>query len=82
MDMSKTPAAEAAAHTQPTSLPGEPHNRDMSNPGELWAFVIAAVLIGALGAGFLTAGLAGVGAVMVALVPLLYVVLVMISVGR
>lgn len=80
MDMSKTPAP--ASHTQTTSLPGEPHNRDTSNPGELWAFALAAVLIGALGAGFLTLGLPGVGLVMVALVPVLYVVLVMISVGR
>ena len=82
MDMSKHPAAEAATHAKPTSLPGEPHNRDLSNPGEVWAFVLAAVLVGALGAGFALAGIAGVGTVMVALVPVIYLVLITISVGR
>ena len=63
-------------------LPGEKHNRDLSNPGEVWAFVLALVLIAALGLGFVFAGLAGVGLVMVAVVPVLYIVLVTISVGR
>jgi hypothetical protein len=80
MDMSKTPAAEAHSHTQ--SLPGEPHNRDLSNPGEVWAFVVALAIIGALGAGFALNGLAGVGLVMVAIVPVVYLVLITISVGR
>jgi len=82
MDMSKHPAADAATHSKKLPLPGEPHNRDLSNPGEVWAFVLAAVLVGALGVGFLLAGLAGVGVVMVALVPVIYVVLITISVGR
>ncbi|MEZ5722740.1 MAG: hypothetical protein R3D59_14820 [Paracoccaceae bacterium] len=34
MDMSTHPTTDKTK----TSLPGEPHNRDMSNPGELWAF--------------------------------------------
>lgn len=79
MDMSKHPTADAA---KSTPLPGEPHNRDMSNPGETWAFVLAAALLGALGLGFAVGGLAGVGLVMVALVPVIYLVLVTISVGR
>lgn len=82
MDMSKTPAADAAGHSKTQSLPGEPHNRDMSNPGELWGFVLALVLVAALGAGFLLNGLAGVGIVMVALVPVIYLALITISVGR
>ena len=82
MDMSKTPAAEAATHSKVKLLPGEPHNRDMSNPGEVWAFVLAAVIVAALGAGFLLNGLAGIGVVMVALVPVIYIALVTISVGR
>ncbi|OIP84728.1 MAG: hypothetical protein AUK37_05295 [Rhodobacterales bacterium CG2_30_65_12] len=82
MDMTKNPAAHAAAHTKPKSLPGEPHNRDMSNPGEIWGFVLAVVLIAVLGAGFLLNGLAGVGIVMVAIVPVVYIVLITISVGR
>lgn len=82
MDMSKTPAAEAATHNQVKSLPGEPHNRDLSNPGEVWAFVLAAVIVAALAVGFLLNGLAGVGVVMVALVPVIYIALVTISVGR
>jgi hypothetical protein len=78
MDMSNNPHAS----TKPQPLPGEPHNRDLSNPGEVWAFVLAAVLIAALVIGFLVSGLAGVGVVMVALVPVIYIVLVTISVGR
>lgn len=72
MDMSKHPQADAAA----------PHARDKSNPGEMGAFVLALVLVAALGAGFLLGGVAGITMVMVALVPVLYVVLVTISVGR
>lgn len=82
MDLSKTPAAEGAAHHKVKSLPGEPHNRDLSNPGEVWAFALAALLIAVLAGGFLLNGLAGVGVVMVALVPVIYVALVTISVGR
>lgn len=82
MDMSKTPTAQAAAHSHTKPLPGEPHNRDMANPGEIWGFVLAAVIIAALGVGFLLNGLAGVGVVMVAVVPVIYIVLVTISVGR
>lgn len=79
MDMSKHPAEDTA---KPTKLPGEPHDRDMSNPGETWAFALALVLLGALGLGFALGGLAAVGTIMVALVPVLYVVLILISVGR
>ncbi len=79
MDMSNSPATEAAP--TPAPLPGEPHTRDLSNPGEGWAFVLAAVLLGALGLAFALGGPAGVGLLMVALVPVLYVVLVTISVG-
>ena len=42
MDLSNTPKAE----TTRTPLPGEKHNRDMSNPGEMWGFLLAAALIG------------------------------------
>ncbi|GKY87225.1 hypothetical protein [Sinisalibacter aestuarii] len=78
---------EMSSHPDPThakahSLPGEPHNRDMSNPGEVWAFVLAVVLLAVLGLAFAIAGLAGVGTVMVALVPVIYIVLITISVGR
>lgn len=82
MATTKTAGADAARHATKTPLPGEPHNRDLSNPGEVWAFVLAAVIIGALVVGFLLAGLTGVGLVMVAIVPVIYIVLVMISVGR
>lgn len=82
MDMSKTPAAEGATHHKVKSLPGEPHNRDMANPGEAMAFLLAAVIIAALGTGFLLNGVAGIGIVMVALVPVIYVVLLTITVGR
>lgn len=81
MEMSNHPAADAA-HAMPHSLPGEPHNRDMSNPGEVWGFVVAVVLVAALGAGFAIAGLGGLGTVMIALVPVVYYVLITISVGR
>lgn len=82
MDMSKTPVADAAAHAKTKSLPGEPHNRDMSNPGELLAFLLAGVIIAALATGFLFNGLAGVGIIMVFLVPVIYVALLTITVGR
>lgn len=82
MDMSKTPAAEAAAHTHTRSLPGEPHNRDLANPGEVWAFVLAALLIAVLATAFLLKGVAGIGIVMVSLVPVIYVALLTITVGR
>ena len=78
MDMSTHPTTDKTK----TSLPGAPHNRDMSNPGELWAFLLAAALLGGLGVGFALGGLAGVGIVMVALVPVIYLVLILISVGR
>lgn len=80
MDMSKHP--EQAAHARPAPMPGEPHDRDLSNPGEIWGFVLALGLVAALGTGFAVAGLAGLGAVMVALVPVIYLVLILISVGR
>lgn len=70
------------AHTTPQSLPGEKHNRDMANPGEMGAFLLALVIVAALGTGFLLKGLAGIGLVMVAIVPLVYIVLLLISVGR
>ena len=82
MDMSNSPNADTADNGKTKLRPGDPHNRDMSNPGEIWAFVLAAALVGGLGLGFLFGGLAGMGLVMVALVPAVYVVLVMISVGR
>jgi len=82
MDMSKTPAADAAVHTKTQPLPGEKHNRDLANPGEVWAFVLALAIVTALGVGFLLNGLAGIGIVMVAIVPVIYLALITISVGR
>jgi hypothetical protein len=82
MDMSKHPTAEAAAHATTRSLPGEAHNRDMSNPGEIWGFVLAAAILAVLGTGFALNGIAGIGLVMVAIVPVMYIALVLISVGR
>lgn len=82
MDSTHSPASHASHHAKPLPLPGEPHNRDLSNPGELWAFVLAAAILGALALGFLVAGLTGIGLVMVAIVPVIYLVLVTISVGR
>lgn len=58
------------------------HAHDRSNPGEMGAFLLALVLVAALAGGFLVAGVAGLTMVMVALVPVLYIVLVTISVGR
>ena len=78
MDMSKHPGADAA-HPQETT---DPHHHDTTNPGEVWAFALAAALVGALGLGFALGGLTGVGLVMVALVPVIYLVLIIISVGR
>ena len=52
MDMSTHPTTDKTK----TSLPGEPHNRDMSNPGELWAFLLAAALLGGLGVDVVVAG--------------------------
>ncbi|MCB1356382.1 MAG: hypothetical protein KDK53_07790 [Maritimibacter sp.] len=82
MDLSNTPKADQNTETTRTPLPGEKHNRDLSNPGELWGFLLAAALLGALGLGFALGGLAGVGITMVALVPVIYLVLILISVGR
>lgn len=70
------------AQTTPQSLPGEKHNRDMSNPGEMGAFLLALVIVAALATGFLLKGLAGVGLVMVMIVPMVYIALVLISIGR
>ena len=75
MDMSKHPNPE-------TDTTAASEHTDRSNPGELGAFVLALVLIAALGGGFALGGVAGLTMVMVALVPLIYVVLVTISVGR
>ena len=72
----------ADAHSKTNTLPGEKHNRDLSNPGEMGAFLLALLIVAALAVGFLLKGLSGVGLVMVAIVPVIYVVLVMISVGR
>jgi len=71
MDKSKQPQAEAAGHTH-----------DKSNPGEMGAFLLALVLVAALAGGFVLGGVAGMTMVMVALVPVLYIVLITISVGR
>lgn len=82
MDMSNHPGPDAKPNAGTKLRPGDPHNRDMSNPGELWAFVLAVALLGALGLGYLFGGFAGIGLVMVALVPAVFIVLIMISVGR
>lgn len=86
MDMSKHPGPDTttAPTTTPTTelRPGDAHKRDMSNPGELWGFVLAVALIGGLGLGYLFGGLPGLALVMVAIVPVIYVVLVTISAGR
>lgn len=82
MDMSNQPKTAETVHAEARSLPGEPHNRDMSNPGEIWGFVLAAVLVAALATAYVLSGLAGVGVVMVAMVPIIYTVLILISVGR
>lgn len=74
--------ADHNAHAVPHTLPGEPHNRDMANPGELWAYLLAAVIVAALAIGYGLSGLAGVGAVMIGLVPIVFVALLMITVGR
>jgi hypothetical protein len=58
------------------------HNRDKSNPGELGAFLLALLLVAALALGFVFNGVAGLTMVMVVLVPLIYVVLILISVGK
>lgn len=47
----------------------------------LWAFAIALIIIATLVVGFLALGLAGVGLVMVGITPVIYVILVMISIG-
>jgi len=58
------------------------HGRDKSNPGEMGAFLLALVLVAALALGFVFGGVAGVTMVMVALVPVIYVVLITVSVGK
>ncbi|HBZ43472.1 MAG TPA: hypothetical protein DEO85_05290 [Maritimibacter sp.] len=47
----------------------------------IWFFAIALLVVVALVVGFLTLGLAGVALVMVAATPVIYIVLIMISVG-
>jgi len=68
-------------HDAHKSLPGEPHNRDMSNPGEAAFFLIALAIVAALAIGYAVAGVGGIGAVMIALVPVIMLVLVIITVG-
>lgn len=57
-------------------------SRDKSNPGEMGAFLLALVLVAALALGFVFSGVAGVTMVMVALVPVIYLVLITVSVGK
>ena len=58
------------------------HGRDRSNPGEMGAFLLALVLVAALAIGFVLNGVAGLTMVMVVLVPVIYVALILISVGK
>lgn len=48
---------------------------------DAWGFAIAALIVAALVVGFLTLGLPGVGLVMVAATPVIFVILILISVG-
>lgn len=52
-----------------------------NNKGEGLFFVIALLIIAALVVGFLTLGMAGVGLVAVAITPVIYLILVTLSVG-
>lgn len=52
-----------------------------NNKGEGLFFVIALLIIAALVVGFLVMGMAGVGLVGVAITPVIYVILLILSVG-
>ena len=78
----QTPDRKHREHPEPrqtTLRPGgAPHKRDTSTPSELWAFVLAAARIGGFRVGY--GGLAGLGRVMVARMPVIHRVPVTISV--
>gem|GEM_PF-4883111 len=81
----QTPDRKHREHREPhqtTLRPGDPDKRDTkrdtSTPGELWAFVLAAARIGGFRVGY--GGLAGLGRVMVARMPVIHRVPVTISV--
>ncbi|SMH53120.1 hypothetical protein [Maritimibacter sp. HL-12] len=68
--------------TEHTHIEAATKGRDKSNPGEIWAFLLALVLVAALVVGFVFGSVAGITMVMVALVPVIYIVLITISVGK
>ncbi len=72
MDLSKTPAVD-------TSAAVDTHT---SRKTELGFFILALVLVAALGAGFALAGIGGLAQVMIVLVPVCLIVLVMIAQGK
>ncbi len=82
MDMSKTPdlaedQIEAAAAAE------DDHHDDPKSQlrAEIIGFVIAALILATLGGAFLLLGLAGVGLTAVAIVPVLYLMLILLTAG-
>ena len=82
MDMSKTPdlaedQIEAAAAAE------DDHHEDPKSQlrAEIIGFVIAALILATLGGAFLLLGLAGVGLTAVAIVPVLYLMLILLTAG-
>lgn len=76
MDMSQTPAT-TKAETNHHAVDPKAERR-----GEIIGFAIVAALIATMGGAFLAMGLAGVGLVAVALVPVIYVMLVWMAGGK
>lgn len=76
MDMSQHPQTDAQAGAVT-------HHHDQAiRRGEIGAFLLAAVVLAVLATAFVVAGVPGITTVMVTLVPVIYAVLVLISVGR
>ncbi len=72
MDLSKNPAVDTSTAVDTRT----------SRKTELGFFILALVLVAALGAGFALAGIGGLAQVMIVLVPVALIVLVMIAQGK
>lgn len=75
MDMSQTPTETTADNHHAVDPKAE-------RRAELMGFGIVGLLIAAMGVAFLIKGLAGVGLVAVALVPVIYLLLVIMAGGK
>ncbi len=72
MEMSKTPAVDHATAIDAAT----------STKGDAAFFLLALVLVAALGVGFAVAGIGGLTTVMIALVPVVLLLLVTIAQGK